>query len=160
MTEQDVLNEIINSQKNPPKKQQWKVYSSQATAIIHLPDFFNLPPMLIRAHNIEKHSILGEKDVIMINLWLETPSGHAYVPVAVLGDSPKAQAWWKRHFAASPAGRNVRFAKENGLQIRVHGNTMFAGWTVPISLFPSQYVLPPACILIEGYGDIRTLRTR
>lgn len=33
---------------------------------------------------------------------------------------------------------------------------MFAGWTVPISLFPSQYVLPPACMLIEGYGDIKT----
>jgi hypothetical protein len=156
LTEQDVLNEIINSHKMPPEKQKWKIYSSQATAIVHLPDFFNLPPMLIRAHNIEKYSIGGKEEVLLINLWLETPSGHAYVPVAVLSDSVKAQAFWKRHFAASPAGRNVQLAKENGLQIRVHGNTMFAGWTVPISLFPSQYVLPPACMLIEGYGDIRT----
>lgn len=156
LTEQDVLNEIMSAQKNPPKNQLWKVYSSQAIAIIHPPDFFNLPPMLIRAHHIEKHSTFGEADVIMINLWLETPNGHAYVPVAVLADSPKAQAWWKTHFAATPAGRNVQLAKKDELQIRVHGNTLFAGWTVPISLFPSQYVLPPACMLIEGYGDVKT----
>ena len=156
MTEQDVLNEIINARKNPPKNQLWKVYSSQAIAIIHPPDFFNLPPMLIRAHHIEKHSTFGETDVIIINLWLETPNGHAYVPVAVLGNSPKAQSWWKKHFAASPAGRNVRLAKKDELQIRVHGNTLFAGWTVPIPLFPSQYILPPACILVEGYGDVKT----
>jgi sugar-specific transcriptional regulator TrmB len=156
MTEQDVLNEIINAQKIPPQDQLLKVYSSQAIAIIHPPDFFNLPSMLIRAHHIEKHSTFGEQDVILINLWLETPDGHAYVPVAVLGDRPKAQAYWKTHFAASPAGRNVRLAKKDELQIRVHGNTLFAGWTVPIPLFPSQYILPPACILVEGYGDVKT----
>jgi hypothetical protein len=27
---------------------------------------------------------------------------------------------------------------------------------VPIPLFPSRYVLPPACMLIEGYGDAKT----
>ena len=42
------------------------------------------------------------------------------------------------------------------MQIRVHGNTLFAGWTVPIPLYPSEHVLPPACVLIEGYGDIKT----
>jgi hypothetical protein len=78
------------------------------------------------------------------------------VPVAVLTNSAKAQAFWKRHLAASPAGQNVQLVKENNLQIHVHGNTMFAGWTVPIPLFPSHYVLPPACMLIEGYGDVRT----
>ena len=98
----------------------------------------------------------AKTDVIIINLWLETPNGHAYVPVAVLGDSPKAQSWWKKHFAASPAGRNVQLAKKDELQIRVHGNTLFAGWTVPIPLFPSQYILPPACILVEGYGEVKT----
>jgi hypothetical protein len=47
-------------------------------------------------------------------------------------------------------------AKKDELQIRVHGNTLFAGWTVPIKLFPPQYVFPPACMLIEGYGDVKT----
>jgi sugar-specific transcriptional regulator TrmB len=156
MTEQDVLNEIITAQKNPPKDQVWKFYSSQAVAIIHPSDIFNLPPMLIRVHHIEKHSTFGEQDVIMISLWLETSNGHAYVPVAVLVDSPQAQPYWEKHFAASPAGQNVQVAKKGELQIRVHGNTLFAGWTVPIPLFPAQNILPPACMLIEGYGEVKT----
>jgi sugar-specific transcriptional regulator TrmB len=157
LTEQDVLNEIVNAQKNPPENQAWKVYSSQAIAIIRPPDSFNLPPMLIRVHHIEKHSTGGEQNVIMINLWFETPNGHAFVPVAILCDSPNAQPYWKPHLAASPAGlQNVRLAKKDELQIRVHGNTMFAGWTIPIPLYPQQYILPPACMLIEGYGDVKT----
>jgi len=146
----------MHALKNPPKEQLWKVYASQAIAIIHPPDFFNLPPMLIRVHHNEKHSTFGEEDVITINLWLETPDGNSYVPVAVLNDSPQAQDFWKTHFAASPAGQNVHLAKKEELQVRVHGNTLFAGWTVPILLLPSQHVLPPACILIEGYGEVKT----
>jgi hypothetical protein len=156
LTEQDVLYQIVNAQKNPPKSQLCRVYASQAIAIIHPPDFFNLPPMLIRVHHVEKHSTFGAEEVLMINLWLETPNGPAYVPVAVLVDSPKAQARWKMNFGASPAAQNVRLAKKDELQIRVHGNNLFAGWTVPIPLLPSKYILPAACILIEGYGDVKT----
>jgi sugar-specific transcriptional regulator TrmB len=156
LTEQEVLNQIVNAQKNPANNKLWRFYASQAIAIIHPPDFFNLPPMLIRVHQVEKHSTLGAEDVIIINLWLETPNGPAYVPVAVLVDSPKTQTSWKMNFAAAPAGRNVRLARKDELQIRVHGNTLFAGWTVPIPLLPSQHVLPPACMLIEGYGDVKT----
>jgi hypothetical protein len=32
---------------------------------------------------------------------------------------------------------------------------MFAGWTVPIPLFPPQYILPPGGVLIEGYGKAK-----
>jgi hypothetical protein len=158
LTEQDVLNETINGQRIPRKNKlgTWKVYSSQAIAIIHPPSFFNLPPMLIRVHHVEKHSTWGAEDAIIINLWLDTPSGHAFMPSAVLVDTPKAQAHWNAHFANTPAGRNVRSAKKDELQIRMHGNTLFAGWTVPIPLLPSEYILPPACLLIEGYGNVKT----
>jgi hypothetical protein len=157
MTEQDVLNEIINAQKSPPKNQPdiSKIYSSQAIAIIHPPDLFKLPPMLIRFHHIEKCSSFGEEDAIVINLWLKTPSGSAYVPVAVFGDSPKYQAIWRRQFSATPAGRNVQLANKDELKIWVHGNTLFAGWTVPIPLHQGC-ILPPACMLIEGYGNVKT----
>ena len=158
MTEQDVLNEIISAQKALPKNQPgiYRVYSSQATAIIHPPDFFKLPPILIRVHHIEKHSTSGQEDIIMINLWLETASGPAYVPVAVLSDNPKAPFIWGKHSGATPANRNVQLATKDELQVWVHGNTMFAGWTVPIQLHPSDYILPPACLLIEGYGNVKT----
>jgi hypothetical protein len=82
--------------------------------------------------------------------------GSAYVPVAVLSDSPDASLRWGKHFDASPAYRNVQLAKKEELQVWVHGNTLFAGWTVPIRLYPSEYVLPPACILVEGYGTVKT----
>ena len=158
LKEQDVLNEIIHAQKSSSKKTPGicKIYSSQAIAVIHPPDFFKLPPMLIRVHHIEKHSTYGDEDVIMINLWLETTSGPAYVPVAVLSNSPTAQARWGKHANATPACSNVQIAKKDELQIRIHGNTLFAGWTAPIMLYPSEYILPPACMLIEGYGDVKT----
>jgi len=158
LKEQEVLNEIITAKKSPPKKQHGscKVYSSQAIALIHPPEFFKLPPMIIRIHHIEKHSTFGAEDVIMVNLWCETASGPAYVPVAVLSNRPEALIIWGKHFEAAPAGQNVQVAKKDELEIRVHGNTLFAGWTVPIQLYPAEYVLPPSCILIEGYGEVKT----
>jgi hypothetical protein len=36
----------------------------------------------------------------------------------------------------------------------MHGNVVFAGWTVPIPLLPSKYILPPSCILFEGYTKV------
>jgi hypothetical protein len=157
MMEQDVLNEIINAQKAPPKNQPGvsKIYSSQAIAIVNPPDFLKLPSMLIRFHHIEKYSAFGEEDAIIINLWLETPSGPAYVPVSVFGDNPKYQAIWRNQFSATTAGRNVQLANKDELKIWVHGNTLFAGWTVPIPLL-QDCVLPPACMLIEGYGNVKT----
>ena len=156
LTEQDVAHEIIMAKRKTSESQLNSLYSSQATAVIYPPDFFNLPPLLIRVHHIEKHSTFGEQEIVMINLWRETPFGFAYVPVAVLGTRPEAIPFWERMFAASPAGRNVQLAKKDELQIRVHGNTLFAGWTVPIPLMPPNIVLPPACILFEGYGEVRT----
>jgi sugar-specific transcriptional regulator TrmB len=156
MTEQDILNEIVAAQKNLSNDQIWKIYSSQAVAVIHLPDFFKLPAMLFRAQHFEKYSAFGEQDVIIISLWLETSKGHLYVPVAVLGTRPQAQAFWEKQFLATPTIRNFQLASKEELQIRVHGNTFFAGWTVPIPLYPSEYILPPSCILMEGYGEIKT----
>jgi len=159
LKEQDVLKEFTDAQKAPAKyskSEPCRIYSTQGIAILHLPDFFNLPSMLLRIHHIEKQSSFGPEDAIIINLWLETLGRPAYVPVAVLSDRPNAQAVWGRHFGATPAGRNVQVTKKDELQVLVHGNTLFAGWTVPIQLFPTEYLLPPACILIEGYGNVKT----
>ncbi len=158
LTEKDVLNEIIDAQKSPPKNQPGpnRIYSTQAIAVIHLPDFFRLPSLLIRVHHIEKNSTFGEEDAVIINLWMEATSSFAYVPVAVFSNNPNAQAIWGRHFEAAPASRNVQVAKKGELQVWVHGNTLFAGWTLPILLIPPEYVLPPACLIFEGYGTVKT----
>jgi sugar-specific transcriptional regulator TrmB len=156
LTEQNIIDEIMNAQKKPPLSHTWKFYHIQSIAIIHPPAFFNLPLMLIRAHHIEKHSTFGDYDVIIISLWLETSNGYAYVPVAVLVNRPQAKPFWEKMFATTPAGQNVQMADKEEIEVRAHGNTLFAGWTVPIPLHLSKYILPPACLLIEGYGRVKT----
>jgi len=160
ISEKEVVNKIIRAQRLPTKdpfKDISKGYGSTGMAIIHPPDQFNLPDIVIQAWKHDKQSSFGEEDTIIVHFWLETPSGHAYVPVAVAGDNPRGQDPWRAVYAATPAGKNVQLFKKNEIQVRVHGNTLFAGWTVPIQLFPAKYTLPPACMLIEGYGDVKTM---
>jgi sugar-specific transcriptional regulator TrmB len=158
-TEKDVLNKIINTQKFSREiqpKNPMRLQGSVANAVIHPPHHFNLPDMVITVFHIEKQSSLGEEDAMLIYLWLETPKEHAFVPVSYVGDNPKAQAIWKAFMAGTPAGQNVQLVKKNELQIRIHGNTLFAGWTRQIPLLHPKYSLPPSCLLIEGYGDLKT----
>ena len=160
LTEKDILNKIINAQKIPakdPSKDMNVLYGSIAMAVIHPPDYFNLPDMIISAYHIDKQSSLGAEDMLCIYLWLETPTGHAYVPMATVGDNPQAVAFRKAGLPrTNPAGKNHQLVKKDELQVRVHANTLFAGWAVPIPLFPPTYTLPPACVLFEGYGELKT----
>lgn len=159
VAEKDILDKIINVKKFPGENRSedlMRLYGSMANAAIHPPDHFNLPDMVISLFHIEKQSAFGEEDAMLIYLWLKTPEGPAYVPAALVGDNPKGHAFWKAWLADSPAGQNVQLIKKEELQIRIHGNTLFAGWTVPIRLFPPDYILPPACLLIEGCGNLKT----
>jgi hypothetical protein len=158
ITEKDVLNKIINAKKIPakdPSKDITMIYGNLAMAVIHPPDYFNLPEMRIFVYHIDKQSSLGAEDMLTVYLWLETPAGHTYVPVVTIGDNPQAVEFRR----AAPSGTavvNQQLAREDELYIRVHGNTLLAGWTVPIPLSPPSRTLPPACILFEGYGEIKT----
>lgn len=160
LTEKDVLNKIINARRFPAKdssKVMSRLYASQAMAIIHPPDYFDLPDMMIQATHAEKQSTWAG-DFLVVFLWLETPKGHAFVPVAVAAEeNQKDDRVFKMWFAGTPAEHNIQRVKKDELQVIVHGNTLFAGWTVPIQLNPPQYILPPACLLIEGYGDVLTV---
>jgi hypothetical protein len=159
ITEKEVLNKILHAQKiiaKDPFKDLSKGYGSHALGVIHPPDQFNLPDMMIQAWRHDKQSSFGEEDTIIVYLWLETATGHAYVPVAIAGDNPRGQNAWRALYAAAPAGKNIQLLKKDQIHVRVHGNTLFAGWTVPISLNPAKYTLPPACMLFEGYGAVKT----
>jgi sugar-specific transcriptional regulator TrmB len=160
ITEREVINKILHARKIPAKdsaKEVTRMYASIGIAAIHPPNHLNLPEMLIHIKKIEKQSTFGAEDAMTIYSRLETPTGRAYLPVATVGDSPQVQPIRKVMFANTPAAQNVQLVKKDDLQVRVHGNTMFAGWTVPIPLYPPPYVLPPACLLIEGYGNVKTL---
>jgi sugar-specific transcriptional regulator TrmB len=162
ITEKDVLNKILNAKKYPPNwpKNPIRFYGSTATAFVHPPSSFNLPEMMIVVNHWNKQSSFGAGDLLHIFLSLETSKGFAYVPVARVSDDTQRETkgpdFGSEFYADTPAGQNVQLVKKDELQMRFHGNSFFAGWTKPIPLIPGKYTLPPACILLEGYGKLVT----
>jgi sugar-specific transcriptional regulator TrmB len=163
LTEKEVLNRIIHPQKisaKDPSKDAARLFASMAMVVIHPPDYLNLPDLMIQAAHAEKQSTYGSGDYLIVFLWLDTPKGKAFVPVAFVADDCfKGKDFMKFFFAGSPAAQNVQIFKKDELEVRVHGTTLFVGWTVPIRLFPPRYILPPACLLVEGYGKVKTAGT-
>ena len=157
--EKDVLNKIINGKKIPIEK--WpndivRSYGSNGLVIIHPPAGFSLPDIIIWAMHLNKQSSFGAADALLVFLWFETPKENAYVPVAFVGDNHRHVEFQKMIAAGTPSEQNAHLIKKDELQIRVNGNTLFAGWTVPIPLFPPSRFLPPAYIMFEGYGALTT----
>jgi hypothetical protein len=159
LTEKDVLDKIINAKKIPikdPLKDISVAYYSSGVSVIHPPTYLNLPDMIILARHIDKQSSMGAEDTMAIHLLLDTPKGYAYVRAATLGDNPAGVDFRKKLNAGTPVEQYCHLVKEDEIQIRLHGNTLFVGWTVPIPLYPPPFVLPPACLLFEGYGELKT----
>lgn len=156
--EREVLDKLIGSRElvaeNLPKNVT-KMHGSMGSAVVHPPDSFKLPDMLFTIFHVEKHSSFGEEDSMLVSIRRETTKGPIYVPSAYVGDNPNAQAIWKAFMTGTPAGQNVQLFKKNEIQIQIHGNTMFVAWTRQISLFPPQYILPPSCLLMEGFGELK-----
>jgi HTH-type transcriptional regulator, sugar sensing transcriptional regulator len=153
--EKDVLNKIISSHKTLDGEKL--MYATAALAIVHPPDNFNLPDLMFQINQVEKQSIFGRGDSLLIYLWLDTPEGYFFAPSGGLGDNPEGVTLRREiFFTENPAKQSYRQVQKDELQIRVYGNSLFCGWTVPIQLYPSKYVLPPACLLVEGYGKVKT----
>lgn len=130
--------------------------------LIHATPRLNLPDMMIQVQKSSKASDFGDSDTVIFALCLPAPAsvgGFAFVPVAVVDNSPRPVPMWKALFAGTPAGQNVIVVKPEQLEVWKQGNTLFAGWTVPISLLPSKYSLPPSCILFEGTGSVKHQKT-
>jgi hypothetical protein len=159
LTEKKVLERIINAKKSPVKDPQKDIcisYFSAGFSHIHPPTYLNLPDMVIIARHIDKQSSLGAEDMLAVHLWLETPTGHAFVRAATVGDNPAGVEYRKKLNSGTPTEQYCHLVKEDEIQARLQGNTFFVGWTVPIPLYPPPFVLPPACLLFEGYGKLKT----
>jgi sugar-specific transcriptional regulator TrmB len=160
LLEKDVLNKIISGKKYPAKnwpKDIIRLYGSNGLAVIHPAAQFNLPDMAIWAMHLNKQSSFGAADCLLIFLWLENPKGGAYVPVAFVSDNLGQIEFHKVVAAGTPSGQfNAHLIRKDALQIRIHGNTFFAAWAIPIPLFPTSRILPPSCLLFEGYGPLTT----
>jgi hypothetical protein len=158
VTREYILNKIINAQRIPAKY-PWKdpiyQYGGSASAVIHPPSSLNLPDMILSFNHYTKKSSSEIEDSFHVSLLLDTPRGKLFVPVAGVLDNPEGVERWKMFFKGTPAGQNICLLKKDELTIEFFNNTMFAGWTVQIPLFPPPYILPPAGVLIEGYGKAK-----
>ena len=158
-TEREILHRIMSAKRRTVKNISHDLnvmYASGGSAIVHPPKSFNLPSLLFQVHHIDKSSSLGQADAITVFLWTETQKGYRFVPVGGLGDNPQGVAFRKLQYAGFPAEQNHRLVRRDELHIRVHGHTLFAGWTIPIPLLPPKHILPPSCLQIEGYGNVVT----
>ena len=158
VTVEGILNKIIHAEKfevSNPYTDITRGYGYSGQAVIHPPSFLNLPDMMIHAIHHDKQSSYGNEDYMVVYLWLNTPRGFLYVPAAILGDVQEGQAGLRALFAGTPAGQNVIIVKKDEIRVQMQGSTLFAGWTVPIPLLSSKYVLPPAAFLLEAYSDLK-----
>jgi HTH-type transcriptional regulator, sugar sensing transcriptional regulator len=160
LTEEEILSEIIEGRKLGvinPEKDPHKIYATAGSAIIHPPSFLNLPEIMIEVAQVESQSSLGPADLISVYQWLNTGKDAGYALVAMLYTTAKPHAAAKQLYKDTLACDNIQLVSEDELQIRVHGNIMFVGWTVPIRLWPRTLVLPPACLTLEGYGKVHPI---
>jgi HTH-type transcriptional regulator, sugar sensing transcriptional regulator len=160
LTEEEILSEIIEGRKLSiinPEKDPHKIYATAGSAIIHPPSFLNLPEIMIEVAQVESQSSLGPADLISVYQWLNTGEDVGYALVAMLYTTAKPHAAAKQLYKDTLACDNIQLVSEDELQIRVHGNIMFVGWTVPIPLWPRTLVLPPACLTLEGYGKVHPI---
>ena len=132
-----------------------RTYGINAQAVIRPPKYLNLPDILFQVYHIQNHSILKPEDVLVFHPWLDTPVGQAFMPAAVLTTNPDAEPFWKAAMGNTPGRNAIYCLKNNEFQVNINQNTLFAGWTVPIALTP-KYVLPPCCLIVEGYGNIKS----
>ena len=132
-----------------------KTRSTVGNVLIRPSSHLGIPAMRMSAFHYEKDSLFGEGNSLYINLRLKTPKGYDWVPVAGIETNQRAMVPTKAVLLGTPASRNFQLVKPDELQVRKQGNTLFAGWTVPILLPPTTHILPPACMLFESYGKPR-----
>jgi sugar-specific transcriptional regulator TrmB len=160
ITEQDVINKILNYKRSSRKGKTDKpvvMCANHAIAIIRSHENFNLPDTVFAAYKIDESSTFGAEDGLTVYLWLNTPIGYRYVPVAAIQDNPRASDNWKKILMGTPAEKNCHLVKKEELQMQLHGSTFFVGWTKPIPLLPNQKPLPPAAIIFEATEKLRTI---
>jgi hypothetical protein len=161
-SEQEIV-EIINLDKKLAKKEhyQWftdivRYFGSVAVAAIYPPKESSLPNMLISVYHFDEASAFGEEDFLIFYLELKKNKEVDYYPVALVLDSEKPMQFRKHLFTGAPAENNIMVFKKNEINVRTKGNTLFAGWTKPIPLKTSEFILPASCILFEGYGKVKS----
>jgi sugar-specific transcriptional regulator TrmB len=123
---------------------------------IYPPSGFCLPNMIIGVMHNDEDSTFGVENLIWVSIMQESAKTCNFIPVAIIQDNAKSIPFRKKVLEGHPVENNIVLLKKNEIQMKMKANTLFAGWTKPILLKESEYILPPACLLFEGYGDINS----
>ncbi len=159
ITEKEILDKIAKAVRSPardPEKDTIKFYGTSGIAIIYPPKDLNLPPFMIHINHYNKQSSFGAGSSLFIYMQTAIADQKSYIPVAFVTDNLRGFKFRKAMQASLHSTEIVQLLQKDELKVRIQGDTLFAGWTVPIPLLPPKYVLPPGYLTIDGYGKVKT----
>jgi sugar-specific transcriptional regulator TrmB len=160
LAEKDVINKILKATTSKAKipKNKSMLFASTGQTIIHPPKYFNLPDIMLHAWHVDNHSTHGGNDSLVIHIWQDSPSNSGFIPSAIISNDSSGTKVLTKIFTDTPAEKNAQLLNKDEFQVRVHGNTLFAVWTVPLVIKSPNYILPPCCLMLEGVGKVKTGR--
>ena len=156
LTEKDIINLHLNAARHPETSFSGGItryYGFVGQAIVRPPTNLDLPEMLFIFLHYEKNSRFGTDDILQVFIKQKSPS-RSFLPVVYISDNPKKLDFHRETFAGCFLNDNFRLAKKDQIQIQMHGNNMFCGWTIEIPLIDG-YILPPGSILLEAHGEVK-----
>jgi len=125
-------------------------YGWIAHGIVKLPCQYKIPMMGIDVVHFDDKSAFGGGNFVQLHLWLKTPLGYSFVPVAALMNQ-EGEMHMRRVFAGTPAYENIVLIEPHKqLEVFRKDNTVFAGWTVDVPLPPTEIILGPSSLFFEG----------
>ena len=157
LTEQEILNMHIKAQRYPNtnfSKGITRTYGHVGHAIVHPPNKLNLPELLFFFIHFEKYSRFGAEDVLQVFVGQKTKRGYGYIPIVFMADNAEALDFQRNALVSLFPKGKFQLVKKDEIQVQMHGNALFCGWTMEIPL-TQRYTLPPCSILLEGYGDVK-----
>ncbi|HCW07260.1 MAG TPA: hypothetical protein DGG95_07845 [Cytophagales bacterium] len=163
LTEKEIQDQIEKAVRTPakdPKKDTVRLYGAQANAVIYPPKSLNLPNFIIFvSHNNEKSSF-GIENSLHIFTQIKIADEDSYFSGVFVTDSPRGYRYRKAMQKIRGINEVALLLKKDELSIQVHGKKFVVGWSVPIPLLAPKYILPPACIIFEGYGETKTYSSK
>lgn len=159
ITEKDLMDKFDKKyipSANDPAKDTTIMYGHGARALINPPEHLKLPQMIFTIFHCTERSTFGKENWLIVQVPFQTTKGERYVPATIIGDNAMSVDWRKKIHKGTPLEKYLYLAKEDELQVRSHGNILFAGWTIPILLGSEHAVLPPSCLFFEGYRELET----
>ena len=159
VTEKEIRDKIANAIRTPakdPEKDTIKFYGTLGIAIIYPPKDLNLPAFMIHVNHYNNQSSFGAGSSLFIYMQTAIADQQSYLPAAFVTNNLQGFKFRKAMHARLHSTEIIQLLKKDELKVRLQGDTLFAGWTVPIPLLPPKYILPPGCLTIEGYGKVKT----